>query len=475
MRHNKFIFRGLMIVFTLLTVAVLSSSTAAAGSTGPYNAGSGTNVPGAGTIDWQNPGEITSPGSPYAIATLTRYDRYSNYLQGTNYSFDIPAEAVITGIEVVINRMSSGSSPSIYDNVVSLVKAGENPGESVLVGDNKASTDQWTKTAFTNATYGSPTDLWGTTWTPSEINDPGFGVALAAYRQQMGNNLRDAMVDSMQITVYFTLRAASTSVDCGNGTPEVIYGNSITCVVTVSDDSSQTPTGTVEWTTNGSGSFNPASCTLVEESSGTASCDVVYTPTLVGVHLISANYSGDATYDPSSADQNVTVNKRPASVTPDAATKIYGDADPTLTGTLSGFLETDNVTAIYSRTPGESVAGSPYSISASLNPVEVLSNYDITYQTADFSITPRPITVTADAQSKVVGQPDPELTYTITSGTLAFSDQFTGELTREPGEQVGTYEILQGTLTLGANYELTYEHAYLTIYYAKIYIPLVLK
>ena len=52
--------------------------------------------------------------------------------------------------------------------------------------------------------------------------------------------------------------------------------------------------------------------------------------------------------------------------------KVYGSADPALTGTLSGFLPADNVTAVYSRTTGETVLGSPYPISAVLSPAGVL-------------------------------------------------------------------------------------------------------
>ncbi len=68
---------------------------------------------------------------------------------------------------------------------------------------------------------------------------------------------------------------------------------------------------------------------------------------------------------------------RKPSVTPNAASKTYGDTDLALTGTLNGFLAGDNVTAIYSR-----IAGGPYTISATLRPASVLGNYDITYKTA---------------------------------------------------------------------------------------------
>ena len=86
-----------------------------------------------------------------------------------------------------------------------------------------------------------------------------------------------------------------------------------------------------------------------------------------------------------------TIIPKAASVTPNAASKTYGDADPALTGTLSGFLAADSVTATYSRIAGETVAGSPYTISATLSPAAVLSNYNITYNTANFTIIPRPL------------------------------------------------------------------------------------
>src|SRR5258707_15734860 len=79
-----------------------------------------------------------------------------------------------------------------------------------------------------------------------------------------------------------------------------------------------------------------------------------------------------------------TINPKLASVNPDAASKEYGSADPAFTGTLTGFLAADGVSASYSRTAGETVLGSPYTISAVLSPAGVLVNYTITYKTAVF-------------------------------------------------------------------------------------------
>ncbi len=134
-----------------------------------------------------------------------------------------------------------------------------------------------------------------------------------------------------------------------------------------------------------------------------------------------------------------------------------------MTGTLDGFLAADGVTASYSRVAGETVLGGPYAITSTLNPAAVLSNYTITNTPGVFNISERAITITADGKNKTYGDADPALTYQVTAGSLAFNDLFTGELTRDVGEAVGTYQIQQGTVALNNNYSLTYVPADLTI------------
>ena len=44
------------------------------------------------------------------------------------------------------------------------------------------------------------------------------------------------------------------------------------------------------------------------------------------------------------------------------------------------------------------------------------TDYDLTFVGSTLTITQRPITVTADAKTKIVGNPDPTLTFAITFG-----------------------------------------------------------
>jgi len=458
---------AIMSAIILLLLIALPTSPAFAYTAGPNDAGVGSNVTGIGNSEWQDPGNITDPGSPYATITLYQNRGYSNYLQGTQYGFDIPADAHIDGITVNINRMSNANNPSILDNVVSLVKDG------TITGDNKASLNIW-PLSMEVGTYGGATDLWGNSWTPADINSPDFGVVLAAYRQNHGNNQRTSSVDYMQIIIYYTY-STSMTVDCGDGTPVIDYGDTITCVATVTRlAGTTTPTGTVDWTTDGSGFFDPNPCTLFG-SDGISTCSADYTPSDVGtaLHLVTAAYSGDEYFTPNSASEIVVVMQRPVTVTADTQSKAYGDAEPELTYQITdgSLVFNDTFTGSLAREPGEEVGH--YAILQ--NTLALSDNYILTYIGSDLTITLRPITVVADAKTKVYAQPDPELTFQITYGSLLPGDSFSGELTRQPGENIGTYAILQGTLSLPDYYEITYVGSNLTIIGFSYFYPMVLK
>ncbi len=66
----------------------------------------------------------------------------------------------------------------------------------------------------------------------------------------------------------------------------------------------------------------------------------------------------------------------------------------------------------------------------------------------EFTITRVNIRVTPDELSKVFGQEDPILTYTYSGAVNSEIANFNGYLSREPGEDVGQYDITRGTLIL---------------------------
>ena len=90
-------------------------------------------------------------------------------------------------------------------------------------------------------------------------------------------------------------------------------------------------------------------------------------------------------------------------------------------------------------------------------------NYEIpSPMTATTAITPKVITVTADNKSITYGESDVPLTYT--NSALVGDDVLVGELTRESGDDAGTYDILIGSLgSVGTNYTISFTGATYTI------------
>jgi peptidoglycan/xylan/chitin deacetylase (PgdA/CDA1 family) len=152
----------------------------------------------------------------------------------------------------------------------------------------------------------------------------------------------------------------------------------------------------------------------------------------------------------------VTSNQLYFAVTPKPVTvtinpgqaKTYGSVDPIFTYASSDPSVT--FTGALSRASGESVGA--FAINQGTLAV-VDSNYSITsFVPANFTITPKPITITViPGQSKVYGDTDKIFSYTSSSPSATL----TGTLNRASGESVGTYVINQGTLAVvGNNYAI---------------------
>ena len=147
----------------------------------------------------------------------------------------------------------------------------------------------------------------------------------------------------------------------------------------------------------------------------------------------------------------------------------------TVTGTNAITIEVYSSYTDTGATVTDNLDSSVTVISSGSVDSDLVGDYTIYYDAVDAAgnhavqksrtvhVTPRAITVTADSQTRVYGEFDPGLTYKITSGSLHEGDFFTGALTRDAGEDVGTYAITQGTLALNSNYDLTFVGADLTI------------
>ena len=243
-------------------------------------------------------------------------------------------------------------------------------------------------------------------------------------------------------------------------------------------------------------------------------------------------------YKTLTGSKTVKITAKPLTITAEAKSKVYGEADPTLTYTKEGLLEGDAITGALARAAGEDVgeyAITQGTLSAGDNYTITFTGAKLTINAADFAeddvtakdyegiydgeahtitvtapksatveygtkkdsydlkeapsytdageytvyykvsmpninpvtgsqtikISKKTLTITANAQEKVAGEKDPDLTYT--SDGLVEGDAITGALARAEGEGVGEYDITQGTLTAGDNYAITFTGAKLTI------------
>lgn len=157
-------------------------------------------------LPWSQPQNAQSSDNSYASVGLSPFGPYSSYLQATGFGFSIPTTASICGIELNVERSFSGSIP-VQDYFIHVVK------NNTVTGLDYASNLDWDTTDLV-VTYGSNSDLWGTTWTPAEINNSSFGAAVSASKG--GPFSSTALVDQITIKVFYDNSTGIADNTAGN-------------------------------------------------------------------------------------------------------------------------------------------------------------------------------------------------------------------------------------------------------------------
>lgn len=124
----------------------------------------------------------------------TGSNSYSDYLHINKFMLDVPPTAIITGIEVKVERSDPDQNTADYS--VRILKY------DIITGDEKSTSDPY-PASDAYKTYGGPTDLWGEFWTPDMINDNGFGIAISAQRIDGTSGTTSGRIDNVNITVYY--------------------------------------------------------------------------------------------------------------------------------------------------------------------------------------------------------------------------------------------------------------------------------
>ena len=173
---------------------------------------------------------------------------------------------------------------------------------------------------------------------------------------------------------------------------------------------------------------------------------------------LSVNFAGDSQFAPSSGSSTLTVTKATLTVTTQNASKIYGDANPTFTFVISGFLnnETSAVVSGTANCGTNANINSPaatFPITCAIGTLAA-TNYGFTLVPATLTINRAPLVMTANDVSRLYGDANPALTGTVVglkAGDKATATFNVGAISTSP---VGAYPIL-GTLVPAGGFSAT--------------------
>ena len=149
----------------------------------------------------------------------------------------------------------------------------------------------------------------------------------------------------------------------------------------------------------------------------------ITTTALASSHVVGSPYAitiggaADPDYTISYVDGTLAVTAAPLTISADNLSKVYGAPVPTLTASYTGLVNgdtSDDLTTLPTITTTATAAShvSPLLGNPFVNTISgaVDSDYTITYVPGTLIVTPAPLTITADSQTKVYGAALPTLT-----------------------------------------------------------------
>jgi YDG domain-containing protein/MBG domain-containing protein len=275
-----------------------------------------------------------------------------------------------------------------------------------------AQTINWPDVLPVSATYGNGFDVGAATATSGlDVTiTPSGGCSLAGSTATMTSGTTDCTLTASQAgdSTYAAAPNIQRSVDALKRAIEVTADSGQSKVY--SNDSATDPLPFTYSITSGSLATGDAFTGALTRTAGETVAGSPYAINQGTLALNANNY--DLTYV--SAGFNIT--KAPLSVNANDRQKTYdpSSADPTLTFGLTGFVSNQNQntagvtgTASCSRTAGETVAGSPYTITCAPGTLDAPNYSFVTGTTGNFTINPAPIDVDANPASKTYGDSDP--------------------------------------------------------------------
>ena len=199
-------------------------------------------------------------------------------------------------------------------------------------------------------------------------------------------------------TVSLAVQKAAVTAAVASGSATGTYGSAIPLGLTVSGLAGTgfaAPTGSVTLTID---SLAPQTASI---SNGVASFTAPAS-LIAGSHSLNFNYAGDTNYASQYAGGTLQVKQAQLVATAASASRAFGAANPTFTGTVTGVVSGDGITATYesqatATTPAGAYSTGPNAIAPMLvDPNNRLSNYATTLNDGTLTITGSGTTTSGD-------------------------------------------------------------------------------
>ena len=371
--------------------------------------------------------ELTYTGTTQALVeagTATGGElQYS--LDGENYSTDIPTGTNAGEYTVYYKVMGDSNHNDVDAATVSVTIA---PASVTLTANSGTETYDGTEktvTGFTSSveglTFAESVTACGSGTDAGEYNVTFVGVTVNETKDSTGNYVVTGTTDGK-----LTITKATMAITVTGNTGTVTY-----------DGTEHTVSGYTA--TSDSGLFDASKIVHTGTSSVTQTAAGTY-PIGLAADQFSYNDANFKSVTFSVTDGSLTINKKAATVTADAKTKVYGEADPTLTATTNGLVGSDTLTYTLSRAEGENVGA--YTITPAGDAEQ--GNYTVSYATGTFTITQAQTnTVTVDITGWTYGESANMPTSTATFGevTYTYSNAENGTYTDTVPSTAGTWYV----------------------------------
>lgn len=162
---------------------------------------------GVGTVAWSSPGNAAASDDSRAATGSMGSSDVSHYLKCTGFGFSIPSDHDVLGIELAVEWRDT--SWGARQNRLRIVKAG------VIGSDTAHDASTNLPDSDTVERFGGDFDLWGETWTASDVNDAGFGVAISCKGPTLFSGT--AEIDHVQLTLLHGKRSTASRLLTGIG------------------------------------------------------------------------------------------------------------------------------------------------------------------------------------------------------------------------------------------------------------------